>query len=98
MNYVVAMVVLQMLDIATTLLGLSMGAEESNPLMAPIVQYPWLMVLVKAAATAFWAMVYKGAMARGMNVTITACIVLVYFMGAVVAGNVAALLLLWMAK
>jgi hypothetical protein len=49
----VAIVLSQTLDFITTTIGISLGAVETNPLMAPIVGSWPVFLLVKAVATTF---------------------------------------------
>lgn len=56
-----ALITLQILDVATTMVGLSLGGEEANPLAAVFLQYGVFgLVFLKACSLAivFWCINY----------------------------------------
>jgi len=48
-----ALAALQVVDIITTRIAISLGASEINPIMAPIVGRLWLFILVKLGMVAY---------------------------------------------
>jgi hypothetical protein len=73
-----ALVILNALDIVTTMHVLAAGGTEGNPVMAPIVESPWRFILVKALALGAVAIFVDG---QGQSRTVRTAlwtVVLVY--------------------
>lgn len=68
------LILLNVLDVVTTLFALSIGGHEGNPLMAPIAGHPWALVLTKVGfIVIFVSAVRRAPLRRGHAASVFAC-------------------------
>lgn len=86
-QFFIALFILQMLDVATTMYGLSLGIQEQNPAMVDIVSQPILFLGIKLAVIPIFAWIALSGLKDFPKVAMAMKLYSIGFMSFVVIAN-----------